>query len=155
MGKGDQRRPTAVPDEEYEDRWAKTFGPPALARETPEPFNAPAEEHAVPSACDCGVPGCFFCPGDGKDYALLLGDGFSEIKPRSDHLPGGAFSRDPAEGLTPPYYGIKPCYKWAVYFRHAGEFERLGGEFEKQGTALAFAEQLQENGAATRIERIA
>lgn len=48
-----------------------------------------------------------------------------------------------------------PLYEWAVYFRHAGEAEQLGGEFERRETALNFAERLTENGAATRVERIA
>ncbi len=75
MGKGDERRPTAISDEEFEERWERAFKKvPAPPRERSEPHNAGSESF-------------------GERY-------------RSDHLPGGAFSREPAEGLTPPYYKI-------------------------------------------------
>lgn len=55
-----------------------------------------------------------------------------------------------------PREGPEPVYQWAVFFRHAGWlYEKLGGEFEKEETARLFSERLVENGATTRIERIA
>jgi hypothetical protein len=59
MGKGDARRPTAVPEWEFQDRWEKAFRKvPAPPREAPEPTK----------------------PG----FALLLGDGYTEIEEKED-----------------------------------------------------------------------
>lgn len=44
MGKGDARRPTAVDDRVFEDRWARAFGTPlAPSREGVEPPNGGSE----------------------------------------------------------------------------------------------------------------
>ncbi len=35
MGKGDARRPTAVPEETFEERWRRTFKPKGTPEEDP------------------------------------------------------------------------------------------------------------------------
>ena len=140
MGKGDARRPAEVTDEVFEDRWEKVFKKvPAPPRERPEPHNAGSESFGG-RANDDTPP----------DHALLLGDGWSEIKPRSDHLPGGAF--------------VDKRYEWAVYFCYESEglstmsrrppIWKLAGEFEKNDTANKVARLLRLKGATTRVERI-
>ncbi len=77
MGKGDARRPAAIPDEEFGDRWERVF------KKVPAPPREGLEAPNADPACDCGIPGCFFCPAE---------DPYAETEEyRSDHLPGGAF----------------------------------------------------------------
>jgi hypothetical protein len=70
MGKGDARRPTAIPDEEFGDRWERVFKKvPAPSREALEAHNAGSENFGDRANDDVR-----------PEYALLPGDGWSEIK---------------------------------------------------------------------------
>lgn len=79
MGKGDERRPTAVSDEEFDTRWAKTFRlkAPAPPREGPEPHNGGSEsfgEREYVARIPPREPG----------FALLLGRGYEKIEEEKD-----------------------------------------------------------------------
>ncbi len=78
MGKGDNRRPRdeRVSDDEYSIRWQRTFSqikkrdgrPPVPSREGSDPPNPIPESFGERE----------------KGYALLLGDGYTEIKEKRD-----------------------------------------------------------------------
>ena len=92
-----------VPDGEFGDRWERVFREdkiPAPSREAVEPHNAGSEVFGGRERCmetppvDMPTREELSRATDELDHALLLGDGWTEIKPRSDHLPGGAFTVD-------------------------------------------------------------
>jgi hypothetical protein len=86
-----------VPEWEYEERWEKAFRKvPAPPREGPEPHNAGSENFGERTDAN----------GEPQGFALLLGKGYVPInpipdRPKSDHLPGGAFHKSDGFYMKP------------------------------------------------------